>query len=47
VPEDRRLVDLQVNVTGAAVDGVPEQGVQIHANLLRQSPDAALAAVSS
>jgi hypothetical protein len=31
VPEDRRLADLQVDVAGAAVDGVPEQGVQIHA----------------
>jgi hypothetical protein len=31
VPEDRRLANLQVDVAGAAFDGVPEQGVQIHA----------------
>src|SRR6266702_3775818 len=28
--KDRRLADLQVDVTGAELDGAPEQTVQIH-----------------
>ena len=38
VPEDRWLADLQVDVACAAVDGVPEQGVQIHAPSFGRAP---------
>jgi hypothetical protein len=42
-PEDRRLADLE-DVAGAAVDRVPEQGVQIREP--SASPDLALAGSS-
>ena len=39
VADDRRLADLQVHVTGACRDSVPEQRTEIHANLIGRSRD--------